>query len=91
MNYIKIELQDGLPYVSMEYDSLEAFRDLIFTAISPNGAELFVVTIENDLIRKNKSEELNILRMIKNTIDSQEINFKKDSTDNFVINPGSFK
>jgi hypothetical protein len=87
MNYIKIEIKDSLPYVSMEYDSLESFRDLIFTMLSPKGEELFLTTIEKDLIEKNKSDELEIMKLIQGII--KESLFKPEN--NYIIDPSSFK
>lgn len=87
MNYIKIEIKDSLPYVSMEYDSLESFRDLIFTMLSPKGEELFLTTIEKDLIEKNKSDELEIMKLIQGII--KESLFKPENS--YIIDPSSFK
>lgn len=87
MNYIKIEIKDSLPHVSMEYDSLESFRDLIFIMLSPKGEELFLTTIEKDLIEKNKSDELEIMKLIQGMI--KESLFKPEN--NYIIDPSSFK
>lgn len=91
MNHIKIELENGLPYISMEYENLEAFRDLIFSILSPNASELFFVTIENSLIKESKTDELNIIRFIKDAVENNKINFKQNKGDIFFTNPGSFQ
>jgi hypothetical protein len=91
MNYIKIELDNGIPYFSMEYDSLASFRDLVYTIISSDGPELFCATLENDLTKKNKKDELDIFNLMRMMLKEGKEKFINSEEKEYVINPASFK
>lgn len=66
-NYIKIELENSVnsktfPLITMEYENIESFQNLIFFLLSDSGSMLFIKTIEQELIEKNRLNELEILR-----------------------------
>lgn len=66
-NYIKIELENSgnsktVPLITMKYESIESFQNLIFFLLSDSGSVLFTKTIEQELIEKNRLNELEILR-----------------------------
>lgn len=92
-NYIKIELSNSLPVVSIEYDSIESFQNLMFCLISESGFNLMYKTIEKDLIRQNRKEEIEIMAALANIVnaDIKDLAVQNRSESNNVIDPSSFK
>jgi len=89
-NYIKIKLTDSYPVVSIEYEDLTRFQELMFCLISDRGSNLIYKTIESELIENNKKEEIEIIGKLLsilsvNTLD--DLDKKKQS----FTNPSSFK
>jgi hypothetical protein len=87
-NYIKIEMDESLPYISMEYEDLDSFKDLVFFVMSKTGSDLFCKTIEHELLINNKHEELKILDFINAILQSDEILLNSEETN--LMNPSSF-
>jgi hypothetical protein len=92
-NYIKIELSDSLPVVSMEYDSIESFQSLMFCLVSESGFNLMYKTIEKDLMIKNRTDEIEIMSALVSLVnkDIQDLAVDKRSESLNVIDPSSFK
>jgi hypothetical protein len=92
-NYIKIELSDSLPVVSMEYDSIESFQNLMFCLVSESGFNLIYKTIEKDLMIKNRTDEIEIMAALVSLVnkDVQDLAVDKRSESLNVIDPSSFK
>jgi len=92
-NYIKIEFDQSKPFVSMEYDDMDSFQNLIFFLISPSGTELFLKTIEKDFVEKNKEEELEIIKALMFIVNQDKDDLILDSlSSNYpLIKPSSFK
>lgn len=84
--FIKIDIEDSYPVISMEYDTLEIFKDLMFFVLSPSGMELFCETIQKDLINNNRTDELKILDSIIKLLGDQD-----EFHDEEFISPSSFK
>lgn len=91
-NYIKIELlSKSTPMITMEYEDLESFQNLVFFLISDSGSDLFVKTIEQQLIKANKTKELEILRAFSEFIfTAKNKNLTLKQNDVPVIKPSSF-
>jgi hypothetical protein len=90
-NYIKIEIMDSTPVITMEYDGLESFKDLIFFILSPAGLELFYNTIEKDLILNNKKDELKVLTSIVKLISEKNNLINNTIDEDEFISPSFFK
>jgi hypothetical protein len=92
-NYIKIEFDGSTPYISMKYDSIESFQNLIFFLMSPTGTELFLKTIEKDLVEKNKAEELESIKAFMHIISQNQDDALLNALDSNkpLIKPSSFK
>ena len=92
-NYIKIEFDQSKPFVSMEYDDMDSFQNLIFFLISPSGTELFLKTVEKDLLDNNKEEELEIIKALMFIVNKDKDDLILDSlSSNYpLVKPGSFK
>ena len=92
-NYIKIEFDVSTPYISMKYDSIESFQNLIFFLMSPTGTELFLKTIEKDLVEKNKAEELESIKAFMHIISQNQDDVLLNALDSNkpLIKPSSFK
>jgi hypothetical protein len=92
-NYIKIKFVGSTPFISIQYDSIESFQNLIFFLMSPTGTELFLKTIEKDLVEQNKSEELEIIKAFMYIISQDQDNALLNALDSNkpLIKPGSFK
>jgi len=84
--YIKIDMEGSTPFITVEYEDLEIFKDLMFFILSPSGIELFCQTIEKDLLENNKTDELKILKAMIKLINSQY-----DIIDDEFISPSSFR
>jgi hypothetical protein len=84
--YIKIDIEDSTPFITVEYEDLATFKDLMFFILSPSGMELFCQTIEKDLVENNKADELKILNAMIKLINSQY-----DVVDDEFISPSSFR
>lgn len=89
-NYIKIELINSNPYISMEYEDLESFKDLVFFMISQSGANLFCKTIEQELLLADKKEELKLLEFMYKILQTPEDELLISSNDSILMNPSSF-
>lgn len=87
-SYIKIEIEDSIPIISIEYDSINSFQDLVFLLFSKSGSNLLSSTLEQELTLSNKDDEINILKAISTFIKSNDD--IDDENSNF-INPSSFK
>lgn len=95
-NYIKIELINSssktIPTITMEYDDIEYFQSLIFFLMSDSGTELFVKTIEQNLIQSHKIRELEILRTFEEISNSSKNkSLLLQPNDVYLIKPSSFK
>lgn len=90
-NYIKIELQNSLPVVSMEYDSIESFQSLMFCIISESGFNLIYKTIEKDLIQNNMIDEIEILSALMSLVNKDIQDLSHNTRGMTLINPSSFK
>lgn len=91
-NYIKIELSNSIPYISMEYDNLDSFKSLVFFMISEIGSSLFIKTIQSELVQENKSDELLILKEFAKIIaENKDEKLIINRNDTPVINPSAFK
>lgn len=91
MNYIKIELNNSLPMVSMEYDSMESFQKLMFCIISESGFNLIYKTIETELIQDQKTDEIEVLRALIQLINKDVPDLSINSTGKSITSPSSFK
>lgn len=93
MNYIKIELVDSLPVVELKYEDISSFQSLMFCLISESGFNLVYKTIENQLKKENKKEEMEILSMLVNLVDKemQDLIASEVVKNKSVISPSSFK
>lgn len=89
-NYIKIELIDSKPSVSMEYDSIDSFQRLMFCLISESGFGLVYKTIEKELITDNKMEEIEALGKLISLIKDDYTDLS-DNKNKSLFNPSSFK
>lgn len=92
-NYLQIEFDGSRPFVSMEYDSIESFQNLIFFLISPTGTDLFLKTIEKQLIEGKKEEELETIKAMMYIITKDKDDALLDALDSNLplIKPSSFK
>ena len=92
-NYLQIEFDGSKPFVSMEYDSIESFQNLIFFLISPTGTDLFLKTIEKQLIEANKEAELETIKALRYIISKDKEDALLDALDSNLplIKPSSFK
>lgn len=92
-NYIKIEMINSKPNISIEYDSLESFQHLMFCLLSPHGFELVYKTIEKQLVENNKKEEIESLSILFELLnkDNEENLLQLNSKKVNLINPSSFK
>lgn len=90
-SYVKIELSDSVPMVTMEYDSLDDFRDLIFFMMSPSTSSIFSATIKNDLELQKKSAEIEILDYIQGLLNSDEMLITKHDNSITFLKPSLFK
>ena len=88
-SYLKIEIIDSKPVVTFEYKDLEEFKDVMFFIMSESGLNLLYNTIEQDLIMKNKDQELEILNMIINTLNTNYAESDSSDDEDF-ISPYSF-
>jgi len=91
-NYVKIEIINSIPMVSMEYDDIENFKNLVFCLLSEKGSELFMATIRASLIENNASEELYILKEFASIIANQnndDLLITKDTAP--LMKPSAFK
>lgn len=89
-NYIKIELIDSKPSVSMEYDSIDSFQRLMFCLISESGSGIIYKTIEKELINDNKMEEIESLGKLISLITEDYTDLSGSKKSN-LLNPSSFK
>lgn len=89
-NYIKIKLTDSYPVVSIEYEDLTHFQELMFCLISDRNSSLIYKTIELELIEKNKKEEIEIMSKLLNILSVNPLDETDVKKQNF-INPSSFK
>lgn len=92
-NYIKIEFDGSKPFISIQYDSIESFQNLIFFIMSPTGTDLFLKTIEKDLVRNNKTEELETIKAFMHIISQNQDDALLNALDSSkpLIKPSSFK
>ena len=92
-NYIKIEFNGSKPFISIQYDSIESFQNLIFFIMSPTGTDLFLKTIEKDLVRNNKTEELETIKAFMHIISQNQDDALLNALDSNkpLIKPSSFK
>lgn len=91
-NYVKIEIINSVPMVSMEYDDIESFKNLIFCMLSEKGTDLFTATVKASLLENNAVEELHILKEFATIIANQnndDLLIMKDNTP--LMRPSSFK
>lgn len=93
MNYIKIELVDSLPIVELKYEDISSFQSLMFCLISESGFNLVYKTIENQLKKENKKDEMEILSMLVGLVNKevQDLISSEVVKNTSVINPSSFK
>lgn len=84
-SYVKIEMKNDMPFVSMEYEDVDSFRDLMFCLLSSVGNYLCYSTISENLTINNKHQELEILEAI---MDLDDKNKDKDSD---FTSPSSFR
>ena len=84
-NYIKIKFVGSTPFISIQYDSIESFQNLIFFLMSPTGTELFLKTIEKDLVEQNKSEELEIIKAFMYIISQNQDNALLNALDSNIF------
>ena len=93
MNYIKIELVDSLPIVELKYEDVQSFQSLMFCLISESGFNLVYKTIENQLKKENKKDEMEILSMLVSLVNKevQDTITSEVAKNKSVINPSSFK
>lgn len=90
-SYVKIELSDSVPMVTMEYDSLDDFRDLIFFMMSPSTSNIFAATIKRDLELQQKSAEIEILDYIQGLLNSDEMLIANHDNSITFLKPSLFK
>lgn len=92
-NYLKIEFNESTPVVSMEYDSIESFQNLIFFLLSPTGTDLFIKTIEKQLVESKKEAELETIKTLTYILSKDSNDALLDALDASypLIKPSSFK
>lgn len=92
-NFLKIEMINSKPIISLEYDSLESFQHLMFCLLSPQGFELVYKTLQKQLIENDKKEEVESLSIILELLnkENEEKLVYLDSKKVNLINPSSFK
>lgn len=92
-NYLKIEFDGSTPFVSMEYDSIESFQNLVFFLISPTGTDLFLKTIEKQLVEAKKEEELETIKALMYIITKDKDDALLEALDSNLplIKPSAFK
>ena len=88
-SFLKIEIIDSKPVVTLEYKDLEEFKDIMFFVMSESGLNLLYNNIEQDLIVNNKDQELDILNMIIHTLNTDYADSNPSDNDDF-ISPFSF-
>lgn len=88
-SFLKIEIIDSKPVVTLEYKDLEEFKDIMFFVMSESGLNLLYNNIEQDLIINNKDQELDILNMIIHTLNTDYVDSNPSDDDDF-ISPCSF-
>lgn len=89
-NYIKIEIIDSRPAVSMEYDSIDSFQKLMFCLISESGFGSVYQTIEQELINDKKMEEIEVLGKLISLLNDSNNELSYTNKKN-LLNPSSFK
>lgn len=88
-SYIKIQIVDSIPIITMEYEDIAIFKDLIFFLASPAGSDLALKTIEKNLLDNNKHEELEMIKGIYDYIKKDNSNIFKNDVE--YIKPSCFK
>lgn len=88
-SFLKIEIIDSKPVVTLEYKDLEEFKDIMFFVMSESGLNLLYNNIERDLITNNKDQELDIINMIIHTLNTDYADSNPSDDDDF-ISPCSF-
>lgn len=88
-SYIKIQIVDSIPLITMEYEDIAIFKDLLFFLASPAGSELAIKTIEKNLLDNNKKEELETLNSICDYIKQDNSYISKSDVE--YIRPSCFK
>jgi hypothetical protein len=85
-NFIKIEIDDSAPLISIEYQNIGKFQELIFLLMSSSGIELIYQSLKKDLTLNGRVEELGILDSLVNYLSSNDA-----SQEEQFIDPSSFQ
>lgn len=90
-NFVKIEIIDGIPSLSMEYEDLEKFKVLMLSVLSPYSHEMLHEVIYSMLKEKDLQDELSVVNIIESAFQVAN-KFSNETSRNIQVTcPSLFK
>ena len=90
-NFIKVEILDGIPSLSMEYEGLEQFKMLALSILSPQSHKIIHDVIRSMLKDKELTDEIKVIDIIEEVFSIEQAYNKETIKDKQFTYPGIFK